>query len=59
MSSSLTIRIKDPTLVEDLEALAEMAETPMDEFVSQILKIAITAAAERGKRKEKTKAKRG
>jgi hypothetical protein len=58
----LTITIDDPSLAEDLRVLAEATKETTDHFVARILKIAIDAAAERGRRqiaKEAKATKRG
>ena len=57
MSSNLTITITDPQLAGDLDALAQATKETTDAFVTRILKIAIDAAAERGRRQLKREAK--
>jgi hypothetical protein len=50
----MKIEIKDPKLAEDLRALASTSGEPtVDAFVSRMLKIAIRAAVEAGRRKER------
>ena len=58
MPDKMTITIADPVLAKDLRVLAEITKESTDAFVSRVLKIAIDAAVEKGRRMIAKEAKR-